>query len=207
MFNVIHKNKEDLFEIGFENNHLLPTEKNSDKKRGISLTNKGLFIDGININENCGSTHLEAISNFVKENKLDLGIAYDGDADRCLLVDSDGEIVDGDYILAIMSNYLHEDIVTIRNLSNIKLSYNTVKEEKPEVRFTGIRDVDLVNAFNSIGYDADGKKGVTKKTAILIIPHEGFSSNKMKQVDPNKCMILTPEGAWRMLRSYGVIKK
>ena len=103
--------------------------------------------------------------------------------------------------------YLHEDIVTIRNLSNIKLSYNTVKEDKPEVRFTGIRDVDLVNAFNSIGYDADGKKGVTKKTAILIIPHEGFSSNKMKQVDLNKCMILTPEGAWRMLRSYGVIKK
>lgn len=57
--------------------------------------------DGININENCGSTHLENLSKYVVENKMDLGIAFDGDADRCLCVDENGELVDGDQIMAM----------------------------------------------------------------------------------------------------------
>ena len=61
--------------------------------------------DGININENCGSTHMKTISKFVTENKLSLGIAYDGDGDRCLAVDENGDIIDGDIIMAILSNY------------------------------------------------------------------------------------------------------
>lgn len=60
--------------------------------------------DGTNINENCGSTHLENLKNFVVENGLDIGIAFDGDADRCLAVDSKGNTVDGDYIMAICAN-------------------------------------------------------------------------------------------------------
>ena len=101
---------------------------------------------------------------------------------------------------------LREDLVVISKLPNIISSYNRVEENKPQVRFTGIRDTQLEQVFNSIGFDADGKKGVTKKTVILIIPHEGFHSNKMNQIDPNVCMILTPEGAWRMLEEqYGII--
>lgn len=57
--------------------------------------------DGININEDCGSTHLEKLSKFVVENKMDIGIAFDGDADRCLCVDENGEVIDGDQIMAI----------------------------------------------------------------------------------------------------------
>ncbi len=64
--------------------------------------------DGININSNCGSTHLEGLKQFVKEHKCSLGIAYDGDGDRCLLVDENGKEIDGDTILAIASNYLKE---------------------------------------------------------------------------------------------------
>jgi len=64
--------------------------------------------NGININDNCGSTHLEGLKKFVKENKCSLGIAYDGDGDRCLLVDENGNEIDGDTILAISSNYLKE---------------------------------------------------------------------------------------------------
>lgn len=101
---------------------------------------------------------------------------------------------------------LMEDLVVISKLPNIVSSYNRVEENKPQVRFTGIRDTQLEQAFNSVGFDADGKKGVTKKTAILIIPHEGFHSNKMDHIDKNTCMILTPEGAWRMLEEqYGII--
>ena len=64
--------------------------------------------DGININENCGSTHLENLKEFVVKNKCNLGIAYDGDGDRCLLIDENGKEVDGDAIISIISNYLKE---------------------------------------------------------------------------------------------------
>ena len=57
--------------------------------------------DGENINQNCGSTHMESLAEFVREHHLDAGIAFDGDADRCLCVDETGEIVDGDQIMAI----------------------------------------------------------------------------------------------------------
>ncbi len=57
--------------------------------------------DGVNINKNCGSTHLEGLAEYVVENKLDCGIAFDGDADRCLCIDEKGEQVDGDMIMAI----------------------------------------------------------------------------------------------------------
>lgn len=57
--------------------------------------------DGVNVNDNCGSTHMENLMTFVKENKLDAGVAFDGDADRCLAVDEKGQLVDGDFVMAI----------------------------------------------------------------------------------------------------------
>ena len=62
--------------------------------------------DGYNINDKCGSTHLEQLQKFVVDKKLDCGIAYDGDADRCLFVDNKGNVIDGDYTLAIYGLYL-----------------------------------------------------------------------------------------------------
>ena len=59
--------------------------------------------DGVNINENCGSTHTETLMKYVRDNKLDAGLAFDGDADRCLAVDDKGELVDGDFIIAIIA--------------------------------------------------------------------------------------------------------
>ncbi len=59
--------------------------------------------DGRNINDACGSTHMEALSQYVKDNGLDIGIAFDGDADRCLAVDGEGNMVDGDFIMAIIA--------------------------------------------------------------------------------------------------------
>ena len=64
--------------------------------------------DGTNINENAGSTHIEVLQKFVVENGLDVGFAYDGDADRCLCVDEKGNIVNGDHILYILGNYMHQ---------------------------------------------------------------------------------------------------
>ena len=64
--------------------------------------------DGVNINENAGSTHIESLQKFVVENGLDVGFAYDGDADRCLCVDEKGEIVTGDHILYMLGMYMKE---------------------------------------------------------------------------------------------------
>ena len=64
--------------------------------------------DGLNINTNCGSTHIEVLQEFVKEKKLDVGFAYDGDADRCIAVDENGEVVNGDLVLYMCGKYLME---------------------------------------------------------------------------------------------------
>lgn len=65
--------------------------------------------DGLNINADCGSTHIEKLCEFVKENNCDVGFAYDGDADRCLAVDENGKVVDGDLILYICGKYMKEN--------------------------------------------------------------------------------------------------
>ena len=64
--------------------------------------------DGLNINTNCGSTHIEVLQDFVREKKLDVGFAYDGDADRCIAVDENGDVVNGDMVLYMCGKYLME---------------------------------------------------------------------------------------------------
>ena len=84
--------------------------------------------DGININENCGSTHLDNLKKFVVENKLSLGIAYDGDGDRCLAIDEKGNEIDGDKLLAIISSSLrkkgklNKDTIVATIMSNLGLN-------------------------------------------------------------------------------------
>ena len=83
--------------------------------------------NGININDNCGSTHLDNLKKLVKEKHLNLGIAYDGDGDRCLAVDENGNEIDGDILLAIFASYLKEkgklkkDTVVATIMSNLGL--------------------------------------------------------------------------------------
>ncbi len=62
--------------------------------------------DGLNINTNCGSTHIEVLQKYVVDNGLDVGFAYDGDADRCMAVDGSGKIIDGDLVLYIYGTYM-----------------------------------------------------------------------------------------------------
>lgn len=81
--------------------------------------------DGVNINKNCGSTHPEELMKFVKANKLDLGLAFDGDADRMLAVDENGYLIDGDMIIAICSmqmkqeGKLNKDTAVVTVMSNM----------------------------------------------------------------------------------------
>lgn len=72
----------------------------------------------ISINDNCGSTHLDSLRVLVADHHLDFGIAYDGDGDRCLLVDHTDTLIDGDHIIAILANYLHLDKIAITVMAN-----------------------------------------------------------------------------------------
>ena len=125
----------------------IPTRSFKTKRVGLDLANgsasqvaKSVFDalgaktyvinntpDGTNINRNCGSTHIESLVKLVKDEKLDIGFAYDGDADRCLAVDENGTVVDGDAIMYICGKYLKEqgrldkDTIVTTVMSNIGL--------------------------------------------------------------------------------------
>ena len=93
--------------------------------------------DGYNINTNAGSTHIEVLQKFVLENGLDVGFAYDGDADRCLCVDEKGNVITGDHILYIYAKYMKE---------RGKLMMNTVVT-------TVMSNFGLYKAFDELGID------------------------------------------------------
>ena len=83
--------------------------------------------NGTNINTECGSTHIHVLQEYVRENKLDVGFAYDGDADRCIAVDENGNVIDGDLILYVCGKYLKErgqlngDTIVTTIMSNLGL--------------------------------------------------------------------------------------
>ena len=101
--------------------------------------------DGLNINTNAGSTHIEVLQRFVVENGLDVGFAYDGDADRCLCVDEKGNIITGDHILYICGKYMKEKGLLIGNtvvttvMSNFGL-YKAFEELGIEYAKTAVGD-------------------------------------------------------------------
>ena len=113
------------------------------EKAGAKVTAISATPTGWNINENCGSTHLENLIAEVKKTGADLGVAHDGDADRCLLIDHQGQVIDGDYILMILANAL---------MSENKLNKKTVVG-------TVMSNLGFVNAM-----EADGVAVV--KTAV-----------------------------------------
>jgi len=79
------------------------------RRAGAEVIEIGTAPDGLNINEGCGSTHLDALAAAVVEHRADAGIAHDGDADRCLAVDATGQVIDGDQILAVLALALHDE--------------------------------------------------------------------------------------------------
>ena len=101
--------------------------------------------DGLNINTNCGSTHIEVLQQYVKENALDIGFAYDGDADRCICVDEFGRVVDGDLILYVCGKYLKDhgelanDTVVTTIMSNLGL-YKAFDKEGIKYEKTAVGD-------------------------------------------------------------------
>ena len=119
--------------------------------------------DGININDNCGSTHLEGLKKFVVENKLSLGIAYDGDGDRCLAIDEKGNKIDGDKLLAIISRSLkkkgklNKDTIVATVMSNLGLN-KYAKENGLQLLQTKVGDRYVLEKMLKEGYNLGGEQ-------------------------------------------------
>ncbi len=116
-----------------------------------------------NINDNCGSTHIEVLQQAVLEHGADLGLAHDGDADRCLAVDSAGNIVDGDQIMAILAVSMKEDGLLHHNtlvstvMSNLGLRL-AMQEHGIELRTTKVGDRYVLADLNAGGYSLGGEQ-------------------------------------------------
>ena len=133
------------------------------KVLGINYTVINNTPDGININANCGSTHLEGLKKYVVENKYNLGVAYDGDGDRCLLVDEKGNEIDGDKILAVISNRL-KSIGKLKNntvvatvMSNLGLKKYTENNNLNFVQ-TKVGDRYVLEEMLKNGYNLGGEQ-------------------------------------------------
>ena len=119
--------------------------------------------DGININDNCGSTHLGNLKKFVVDNKLSLGIAYDGDGDRCLAVDENGEEIDGDKLLAIISSNLRKkgklskDTIVATVMSNLGLNKYTQNNDLHLIQ-TKVGDRYVLEEMLKEGYNLGGEQ-------------------------------------------------
>ena len=119
--------------------------------------------DGININANCGSTHLEGLKKYVVENHMSLGVAYDGDGDRCLAVDEKGNEIDGDKLLAIISQNLKrkgklkKDTIVATVMSNLGLN-KYARDNGLELLQTKVGDRYVLEEMLKDGYNLGGEQ-------------------------------------------------
>lgn len=119
--------------------------------------------DGLNINDKCGSTHIEQLVELVKKRGCDVGFAFDGDADRCLAVDEKGDIIDGDKLIAILSRYMKE-MGTLKNntavvtvMSNLGF-HRFMNENKIETVCTKVGDRYVLEEMLNNGYNIGGEQ-------------------------------------------------
>jgi phosphoglucosamine mutase len=119
--------------------------------------------DGLNINDGCGSTHMEVLQSAVLEHRADLGVAHDGDADRCLAVDAEGQVVDGDAIMVLLALAMREagelaaNTLVTTVMSNLGL-HLAMRAEGIEVRTTAVGDRYVLEEMRAGGYSLGGEQ-------------------------------------------------
>lgn len=119
--------------------------------------------NGININDNCGSTHIKELGRQVKEGSYDLGVAFDGDADRCLAVDCDGNLVDGDQLIAMFALFLRERGELLNNCAVVTVMSNMgffrfCKENDIKAEITKVGDRYVLENMREHGYRIGGEQ-------------------------------------------------
>ena len=130
---------------------------------GLDLRVLNAAPDGININDNCGSTHMKSLQEAVVSEKADLGLAFDGDADRCLAVDEKGQLVDGDQIMVILAhelmrrNLLRQNTLVTTVMSNIGL-HQAMRRAGGQVVVTAVGDRYVLEAMQKQSLSLGGEQ-------------------------------------------------
>ncbi|MFM1724779.1 phosphoglucosamine mutase [Rhodococcus sp. PAM 2766] len=133
--------------------------------------------DGLNINDGCGSTHLEGLQRAVVEHGADLGLAHDGDADRCLAVDASGAVVDGDAIMTVLAIGMHEagelvdDTLVATVMSNLGL-HIAMREAGIELRTTAVGDRYVLEELRAGGFSLGGEQ-----SGHVVLPGHGTTGD------------------------------
>lgn len=133
--------------------------------------------DGLNINEDCGSTHMDKLRAAVLEHGADLGLAHDGDADRCLAVDSTGQVVDGDAIMAILAtalrsrDRLRDNVLVATVMSNLGL-HIAMREAGITLRTTAVGDRYVLEELRRGNYSLGGEQ-----SGHIVVPGSGTTGD------------------------------
>lgn len=137
------------------------------------------------INDNCGSTHLEALANLVQQNHLDFGIAFDGDGDRVLMVDNSGNTVDGDEIIAILTNFLNLNSIAITVMANQGL-LNWAKDNQIKTEITAVGDSNVFTAMKEQNIPIGGEQ-----SGHIILPNESTGDGMLTALMVTKAIVTT----------------
>lgn len=164
--------------------------------------------NGVNINDNCGSTHLEDLRKYVLDNNFDLGIAYDGDGDRCLAIDNEGNIIDGDIILAIISKQLLKEgklknnTIVATVMSNLGLN-KYAEENNIKLKQTKVGDryvlEEMIKSGDNFGGEQSGHvimldynpTGDGILTSLMLI--KSIQESKMSAAELRKIVTIYPQ--------------
>ncbi|MBQ3587274.1 MAG: phosphoglucosamine mutase [Oscillospiraceae bacterium] len=179
------------------------------RELGVDATFIGVDPDGTNINAGCGSTHMEMLTEMVKNGDYDCGIAFDGDADRCLAVDEKGELIDGDKIIAILGTRmkwegkLAQDTAVATVMSNLGFM-NHMKKREINVAVTAVGDRYVLEEMLAKGYNLGGEQsghvilsdfattGDGELTAVRLLNYFAKETDK-KASDFNGCFSKYPQ--------------
>ncbi len=133
------------------------------RELGATVIKTGVAPDGLNINAECGALHPEVVARLVREHGADIGIALDGDADRVILADADGAIVDGDRVLAVCAlafkrrGLLANDTLVVTSMSNLGL-HEAMRRNGIRVEVTDVGDRHVIDAMRKGGHSLGGEK-------------------------------------------------
>lgn len=161
--------------------------------------------DGVNINENCGSTHIEQLSDFVKKLKFFAGVAFDGDADRCLAVDEQGNLVDGDKIIAALALDMKEkgelpgDAAVVTVMSNLGF-FRCCEENGIAAVSTKVGDRYVLEEMVKSGYMIGGEQS----GHIIFLKHATTGDGQMSAI---KLLSVCREKGWKLSRLAGVMER
>ncbi|NOY74238.1 MAG: phosphoglucosamine mutase [Kiritimatiellaeota bacterium] len=133
------------------------------KELGVEVVETGVVPDGFNINENCGATHTEELSEFVRGCGADIGVALDGDADRVIFCDESGSVVNGDRIIGICAmdykerGRLMNDTVVVTSMSNLGL-VEALERSGIKTEFTDVGDRYVIDRMREKGFNIGGEQ-------------------------------------------------